>query len=127
MSEPIPSVKELRKLGYKVVTKHVRRFHRYNEQTGKITRFIDVFMSNKRAKKLGKLAPDGLQVSNQEKFFVTPKGGGTIVEIYKDDLILTSAQVKCSNDELYVKKEGVNRCLELIYLNFNPQTGKVGR
>jgi hypothetical protein len=112
----IPTVYELRQQGYKVRVTHVRKFHRFDVRTGKKTEFFAPFQSAKRKRSNEKLHPESLPEC--EEFFLSGKGGETIVEIATHEhKELGKGVAKCSECDLYVKSYGVKKAVALALRN----------
>ena len=106
----VPTVHELRRQGYKVRVTHVRKFHRFDPQTGKKEQFYAPFQSNKFTKN----HPDSPLIAEKEKyeeFFLSIKGGETIVEIAFAGKEVGKGVSVCSEEDNYVKKYGVKKAL----------------
>jgi hypothetical protein len=113
----IPTVYELRRQGYKVRVTHIRKFHRFDPRTGKKTQFFAPFQSSKTRKQEKDLHPDAVKDPNEE-FFLSGKGGETIIEIadsqHKE---LGRGVAVCSDDDLYVKNYGVKKAIAIALRN----------
>jgi hypothetical protein len=109
----IPTVYELRRQGYKVRVTHVRKFHRFDPRTGKKTQFFAPFQSSKSKKQEKVAHPDAVK-NVDEEFFLSGKGGETVVEIadsqHKE---LGKGIAICSEDDLYVKAYGVKKAIAI--------------
>lgn len=108
----IPTVHELRQQGYKVRVTHVRKFYRFDPRTGKKTQFFAPFQSSKTKKKQSDPHPEAF--SPTEEFFLSGKGGETIVEIadsqHKE---LGRGIAICSENDSYIKIYGVKKAVAL--------------
>jgi len=121
----IPTVHELRKKGFKVRVTHVRKFFRFDPKTGKKTEFFAPFQSSKARKR----SLNQTEVSpNQsiapffdapaEEFFLSPKGGETIIEIANSmRREIGKGVVRCSDDDVYVKSFGVKKAIAIAVNN----------
>ena len=119
----IPTVYELRKKGFKVRVTHVRKFYRFDPRTGRKTEFYAPFQSSKTRKK----NPDQDEVNNQiasfvdapaEEFFLSAKGGETIIEIANNMRKEVGKGVaKCSDDDAYVKSYGIKKAIAIAINN----------
>lgn len=106
----VPTVHQLRREGYKVRVTHVRKFLRFDPQTGKKHQFFAPFQSNKFSKN----HPESPLVAEKEKyeeFFLSCKGGETIVEIAFGGREIGKGVASCSEHDNYVKKYGVKKAL----------------
>jgi hypothetical protein len=112
----IPTVYELRQQGYKVRVTHVRKFHRFDPRTGKKTQFFAPFQSSKTKRKQSAPHPDA--VTQGEEFFLSGKGGETIIEIATSDhKELAKGVAICSDCDLYVKSYGVKKATAIALRN----------
>jgi hypothetical protein len=95
---PLPTVYELRKQGWKVKVGHHRNLYVYNPMTGKKTGKYNVLLSTWKDENKG--------------MFLAPTGGKTIVSIrvpeYEDEFV---GEVFCSKDEKYNKSIGLKKAL----------------
>jgi predicted RNA-binding protein YlxR (DUF448 family) len=108
----VPTVHELRKQGYKVRVTHIRKFQRFDPQTGKKTQFYAPFQSNKFSKN----HPDSPLIAEKEKyeeFFLCIHGGETIVEIAFKGKEIGRGVAVCSDEDSYVKKYGVKKAVAI--------------
>jgi predicted RNA-binding protein YlxR (DUF448 family) len=108
----VPTVHELRKQGYKVRVTHIRKFQRFDPRNGKKIQFFAPFQSNKFSKN----HPDSPLVAEKEKFdefFLSIKGGETIVEIAFQGKEIGRGVAVCSDEDPYVKKYGVKKAIAL--------------
>jgi hypothetical protein len=106
----VPTVHELRQKGFKVRVTHVRKFLRFDPQTGKKEQFYHPFQSSKFVKN----HPDSSLLSERDKykeFYLSCKGGETIVEIALNGKELGKGVAVCSEDDNYVKKYGVRKAV----------------
>ena len=106
----VPTVHELRRQGYKVRVTHVRKFLKFDSRTGKKQEFLAPFQSNKFSKN----HPDSqliLEKQKYEEFFLSCKGGETIVEVAFGGRELGRGVSICSEQDNYVKKYGVKKAL----------------
>ena len=104
----VPTVHELRQQGYKVRVTHVRKFLRFDPETGKKEQFFHPFQSSKFSKN----HPDSPLVAEKEKyeeFFLSCKGGETIVELGLNGKEIGKGVSTCSEEDNYVKKYGVKK------------------
>jgi predicted RNA-binding protein YlxR (DUF448 family) len=111
----VPSVHELRKQGYKVRVTHIRKFQRFDPRTGKKIQFYAPFQSNKFLKNHPEAQSAEPAEENQkfDEFFLSAKGGETIVEIgYRGKEIGRGVAV-CSEYDPYVKKYGVKKAVAM--------------
>lgn len=116
----IPTVHELRQQGYKVRVTHVRKFHRFDPRSGKKTEFFAPFQSNKFTKN----HPDSPLISEKEKleeFYLSAKGGETMVEIALGGKEIGKGVAFCADCDAYVKKYGVKKALALALRNAKAQ------
>jgi hypothetical protein len=112
----IPTIHELRQQGYKVRVTHVRKFHRFDPRTGKKTQFFAPFQSAKNKKRKSDAHPDSFEPS--EEFFLSGKGGETIVEIATSDhKELAKGTAECSECDAYVKDYGVKKATAIALRN----------
>lgn len=103
----VPTIHELRKAGYKVRVTHIRKFFRFDPQTGKKRTFWAAFHSKKHAP-LAK--PE--DIKECEEFFIDCKGGETVIDLTSPDGKSTTQGVSvCSEDDAYVKRKGIRRAL----------------
>ncbi len=106
----IPTVHELRQQGYKVRVTHVRKFYRFDPRTGKKTQFYAPFISSKTKKK-NQTTEDSTE---SEEFFLSGKGGETVIEIASSDhKELGKGIAICSDEDSYVKTYGVKKAIAL--------------
>lgn len=113
----IPTVHQLRQQGFKVRVTHVRKFYRFDSRTGKKTQFYAPFQSSRFKKKDGKQHPDA-KIENIEEFFLSGKGGETIIEIASSDhKELGKGVAVCSEEDSYVKSYGVRKATAIALRN----------
>jgi hypothetical protein len=120
----IPSIYELRKQGYKVRVTHVRKFFRFDPRTGKKKEFFARFETKKPKKEIQpELFPKEKteEVKDPtEEFFLSGKGGETIIEIAsKSGKELAKAIAVCSEEDSYVKKIGIKKATALALRQIN--------
>jgi len=105
----IPTIHELRSKGYKVRVTHVRKFYRFDPETGRKRTFWAAFLSKK-----GTPLATPKDVDESEEFFISIKGGETIIEIAdKDGKELGRGIAKCSEEDPYVKSIGIKKATAL--------------
>lgn len=115
----IPTIHELRQQGYKVRVTHVRKFYRFDPRTGQKIQFFAPFQSSKR-KKNSQQHPQTKEILEEysEEFFLSGKGGETIIEIadstHKE---LGKGVAICSDQDAYVKAFGVRKATALALKN----------
>jgi hypothetical protein len=113
----IPSIYELRKQGYKVRVTHVRKFFRFDPRTGKKKEFFARFETKKPKKEI---QPELFPKDPTEEFFLSGKGGETIIEIAsKSGKELAKAIAVCSEEDSYVKKIGIKKATALALRQIN--------
>lgn len=115
----IPTIHELRKQGFKVRVTHVRKFYRFDPRTGNKTQFFAPFQSA-RVKKSGKESnPQSIEnQSPAEEFFLSGRGGETVVEIASSDhKELGRGVAVCSECDPYIKSYGVRKAVALALRN----------
>lgn len=113
----IPTIHELRSQGYKVRVTHVRKFYRFDPQSGKKRSFWSPFLSRKGTPLA---TPDDLK--NQEEFFISIMGGETIVEIAdRSGKEIGKGVAKCSEQDPYVKKIGIKKATALALADAEKQ------
>lgn len=119
MKTKIPTVYELRKRGFKVRVTHVRKFYRFDPRSGKKTEFFAPFQSSKTKKRDKELHPESdVLLKNTEEFFLSGKGGETIIEIASSDhKELGKGVAECSEKDSYVKSFGVKKAIALALKN----------
>lgn len=99
------SVHRLRKAGFTVSLAHIRRFHRFNPQTGK--------------KRMVYLNPHEQPfIEEYADFYLSAQGGVTIIKIEKDGITSTGIS-KCSPTDSYVRKIGVVKALGKAVQQYN--------
>jgi hypothetical protein len=111
----IPTIHELRQQGYKVRVTHVRKFYRFDPRTGQKIQFFARFQSSKRKKNIDQNIVDK-EISSEEteEFFLSGKGGETIIEIAgSDHKELGKGVAICSDQDAYVKAYGVRKATAL--------------
>ena len=114
----VPTVYELRQQGYKVRVTHVRNFHRFDPRTGKKTQFSAPFQSSRRKREEDKIHPDSQGLDSGGEFFLSGKGGETIVEIASSDhKELGKGVAVCSENDSYVKSYGVKKAVAIALRN----------
>lgn len=116
----IPTVYELRQQGFKVRVTHVRKFHRFDPRTGKRTQFYAPFQSSKTRKRNQSIHPETEAIENElvEEFFLSGKGGETIIEIADSNhKELGKGVATCSENDCYVKSYGVKKAIALALRN----------
>jgi hypothetical protein len=112
----IPTVHELRQQGYKVRVTHVRKFHRFDPRTGKKVQFFAPFQSSKTKKKQTDPHPEAF--SPTEEFFLSGKGGETIIEIANaDHKELGKGVAICSESDPYIKSYGIKKATAIALRN----------
>lgn len=95
---PLPTVYELRKQGWKVKVGHHRNLYVYNPMTGKRSGKRNVLLSTWRDENKG--------------LYLSPNGGKTIVSIKVPGLESEFVgEVFCSEDEKYNKSIGLKKAL----------------
>jgi hypothetical protein len=106
----IPTVHELRRQGYKVRVTHIRKFYRFDPMTGRKQEFFAPFQSSKFTKN----HPDSPLVaekSKYEEFFMSARGGETVVELNFGGKEIGKGVSVCSESDAYIKKYGVKKAL----------------
>jgi hypothetical protein len=99
------SVHKLRKAGFNVSLAHIRRFHRFDPQTGKKR---TVFLNPHEKPFLAEYAD----------FYLTSSGGLTIIKLERDGITATGI-AKCSSKDSYVRKVGVVKALGKAVQTYN--------
>lgn len=95
---PLPTVHELRKQGWKVKVGHHRNLHAYNPMTGKKSGKYNVLLSSWK--------------EEYSDMFITPNGGKTVVSIKVPNLDTEFVgEVYCSESEKYNKSIGLKKAL----------------
>lgn len=119
MKNKVPTVHELRQQGFKVRVTHVRKFHRFDPRSGKKIQFFAPFQSSKTKKREQKLHPEAEFISeNAQEFFLSGKGGETIIEIASSDhKELGKGVAICSECDSYVKSYGVKKAIAIALRN----------
>lgn len=96
----IPTVHELRKLGYQVSVNHHRQFFQYNIFTGKKTTIEASWYARN---------------DDYPDYFLSPYGGRTVIAITDEKGAIFEGIAHCSTQDKYVKKEGVKRAIAKAY------------
>jgi hypothetical protein len=115
----VPTVHELRQQGYKVRVTHVRKFYRFDPRSGKKTQFFAPFQSARCKRDEKDKHPEAKIVEDlTEEFFLSGKGGETIVEIadsqHKE---LGKGVAVCSENDSYIKNYGVKKAVAIALRN----------
>jgi hypothetical protein len=111
----IPTVHELRALGYKVRVTHVRKFYRFDPQTGKKRSFWSPFLSRK-----GQPLSTPVDILDSEEYFISIHGGETVVEIADmSGKEIGKGVAVCSELDPYVKSIGTKKAIALALVDMN--------
>lgn len=100
-----PTIHELRIAGFNISLAHIRRFHRFDPQTGK--------------KRMVLLNPhEQPYMPEYSDFYLSASGGVTIIKLEKDGISSTGV-ARCSNSDSYVRKIGVVKALGKAIQSYN--------
>lgn len=119
----LPTIHELRQQGFKVRVTHIRKFHRFDPRTGKKTEFFAPFQSSKTRRKdyihpQTKEIFDSKRQDESTEFFLSGKGGETIIEIASSDHKELGKGISvCSENDSYVKSYGIKKAIALALRN----------